>query len=246
MPHIPPFFASIPKLHCTDTSKPEDTIPSAEPNFPANNGTHLVAPKFTDDPNPFLVAPKFTDDPNPTSVTLKFMDGPNPTPVAPKFTDNLDTYPVDPNFTDKVDSFRDLTTSGYVLNMAPTELNSAVLTLSVLGSSFYDISSQLSLNLGIASQKSIFIPVQIPYEPFSLISDPYSSLTLPEEVDTILFRRWEPSPISLIGTMASKGPMDQGDEVFIPNYKRVNSSENITHLRVAWDGPALTTSPHAK
>ena len=204
--HIPPLFVSIPKLHYTDTSKPEDMMLSAEPNFPADNSTHLVAPKFmddsnplpvapkfTDDPNPFPVTPKFMDDPNPASVTPKFTDDLNPTPVAPKFRDHLDTYPVDPNFTDKADSLRDLTTSGYVLNMAPTELNSAVLTPSALGSSFYDISSQLSLNLSVASQKSIFVPVQIPYEPSSLISGLYSSLNLPEEVDTILFRRWEPS-----------------------------------------------------
>ena len=113
--HIPPLFVSIPKLHYTDTSKPEDMMLSAEPNFPADNSTHLVTPKFMDDPNPASVTPKFTDDLNPT-------------PVAPKFRDNLDTYPVDPNFTDKADSLRDLTTSGYVLNVAPTELHSAVPT----------------------------------------------------------------------------------------------------------------------
>ena len=94
---------------------------------------------------------------------------------------------MDPKFTAETDSPRDLTTSGYVLNMAPTELHSAVPTPAALGSPFYDISSQLSLNL--PTQDLGFTPVQTPYEPFSFPSSPYDPLPFPEEMDTIPFKR---------------------------------------------------------
>ena len=132
--HISPHFASIPELQCTDTSDPEGKTLSTEPNFLADNGIHLVTPKVLDDPNPPPIAPKF-------------MDELDPTPVAPKFTDDLDSCPVDPNFMAEMDSLRDPATSGYVLNVAPTELHSVVSMLAALGSPFYDTSSQLSLNL---------------------------------------------------------------------------------------------------
>ena len=94
---------------------------------------------------------------------------------------------MDPNFTVEMDSPRDLATSGYILNMAPTELHSAVLTPAALSSPFYDISSQLSLNL--PTQDLGFTPIQSPYEPFSFPSSPYNLLPFPEEMDTILFKR---------------------------------------------------------
>ena len=105
--------------------------------------------------------------------------------TAPKFPDDLDTHPVDPNFTAETDSPRDLTTSGYVLNMAPTELHSVVPTPAALGSPFYDISSQLSLNL--PTQDLGFAPVQKPYEPFSFPTNPYNPLPFLEELDTFPF-----------------------------------------------------------
>ena len=176
IPHISPLFASIPELQCTDTSKSEDATLSAKPNFPAVNGTHPVTPKFTDDSNPLPVTPKFTDDSNPT-------------PVTPKFMDDLDTHPVDPNFTAEMDSLKNPATLGYILNMAPTELHSVVPTPAALGSPFYDISSQLSLNLRLPTQALGFTPVQSPYEPFSFPSSPYNPLPFPEEMDTIPFKR---------------------------------------------------------
>ena len=66
---------------------------------------------------------------------------------------------MDPNFTAETDSLRDLATLGYILNMALIELHSVIPMLSALGSPFYDISSQLSLNLRLMSQTSSFIPV---------------------------------------------------------------------------------------
>ena len=149
VPHISPLFTSIPELQCTDTSDPEGKTLSAEPNFPADNGIHLVAPKVPDDPNPPPITPKFTDQSD---------------PVAPKFTDDLGSCPVDPNFIAEMDSLRDPATSGYILNVAPTELHSAVLMPAALGSPFYDISSQLSLNL--LTQDLGFTLVQNPCEPF--------------------------------------------------------------------------------
>ena len=171
--HISPLFASIPELQCTDTSDPEETTLSAEPNFPAANGIHLVTSKFTDDSNPLPVTPKF-------------MDKSDPTPVAPKFMDNLGTSSVDPNFMAETDFLRDLATLGYILNMALTEHHSAVPMPAALGSSFYDISPQLSLNLGLPTQALGFTPVQSPYEPFSFPSSPYNLLPFPEEMDTML------------------------------------------------------------
>ena len=181
--HISPLLASIPELQCTDTSESRNMTLPTEPNFPAANGTQLVAPKFLDDSNPPTVAPKFPDNSNPLLVTPKFPDDSDLLPVAPKFLDDLDTHPVDPNFTVEMDSLRDLATSGYILNMAPTELHSAVLTPAALGSPFYD----LSLNL--LTQDLGFTPVQSPYEPFSFPSSPYNLLPFPEEMDTIPFKR---------------------------------------------------------
>ena len=94
---------------------------------------------------------------------------------------------MDPNFMVEMDSLRDLATSCYVLNMAPTECHSVVPTPAALGSPFYDISSQLSLNL--STQDLGFTPVQSPYEPFSFPSSPYNLLPFPEEMDTIPFKR---------------------------------------------------------
>ena len=121
IPHISPLFASIPELQCTDTSVPEETTLTAEPNFLAVNGIHLVTPKVMDDPNPPLITPKF-------------MDESDPTPVTPKFMDDLDSSPMDPNFTAETDSLRDPATLGYTLNVAPTKLHSAVLMPAALGS----------------------------------------------------------------------------------------------------------------
>ena len=217
MPHISPLFVSISELQCADTSKSEDMTLSAEPNFPADNGTHPVTPKFTDNSNPILVAPKFTDNSNPT-------------PVAPKFTDNLDTHPMDPNFMAEMDSLRDPATLGYVLNMAPTELHSAVLMLAALGSSFYDISSQLSLNLGPLMQTLGFASVQSPYEPFSFLSNAYNPLPFLEEMDTIPFRRRESPPISLVRATAFKKLMDQGNKGFTLSYMPISPPKDTTKL----------------
>ena len=75
-------------------------------------------------------------------------------------------------------NFRDLAILGYVLNMALTELHSAVPMPAALGSPFYDISSQLSLNL--PTQNLGITPVQSPYEPFSF---PFSLLPFLEAMD---------------------------------------------------------------
>ena len=119
IPHISPLFASIPELQCTNNSESGNTTPSAEPKFLAVNGTPLVTPKFPDDSNFLPVTPKFPDD----------LD---PLPVTPKFPDDLDTHPVDPNFMVETDPPRDLATLGYILNMALTELHSAVPTPAAL------------------------------------------------------------------------------------------------------------------
>ena len=103
--------------------------------------------------------------------------------------DDLDTHPVDPNFMAEMDSLRDLATLDYVLNMALTKLHSVVPTPAALSSPFYDIYSQLSLNLGLLTQALGFTPVQSPYEPFSFPSSPYNPLPFPEEMDTIPFKR---------------------------------------------------------
>ena len=107
---------------------------------------------------------------------------------------------MDPNFTVETDSLRDYATSGYVLNVAPTELHSAVLTPAALGSPFYDISSQLSLNL--PTQDLGVAPVQKPYEPFSFPANPYNPLPFPEELDTFQFNGRGATPISLVGATA--------------------------------------------
>ena len=204
--HISPLFVSIPELQCTDTSESRNMTLPAEPNFPAANGTQLVAPTFPDDSNPLPVAPKFPDNSNPLPVAPKFPDNSDLLPVIPKFPDNLDTHPMDPNFTVETDSLRDLATLGYVLNMAPTKLHSAVPTLAALGSPFYDISSKLSLNL--PTQDLGFTPVQSPYEPFSFPSSPYNPLPFLEEMDAILFKRQESPSISLVGATAFQKLID--------------------------------------
>ena len=209
---VSPLFASIPELQCTDNSESGNVTLSAEPKFPAVNGTPSVTPKFPDDSNflpvapkfpddldplpaapkfpddsePLPVTPKFPDDSDPLPVAPKFPDDSEPLPVAPKFPDDLDMHSVDPNFTVETDSLRDYATSGYVLNVALTELHSAVPMPAALGSPFYDISSQLSLNL--LTQDLGFAPVQKPYKPFSFPANPYNPLPFPEEMDTLPFK----------------------------------------------------------
>ena len=123
---------------------------------------------------------------------------------------------MDPNFTVEMDSPRDLANSGYVLNITPTEFHSVVLMLAALGSPFYDISSQLSLNL--PTQDLGFTPVQSPYEPFSFSSNLYNPVPFPEEMDTIPLERQESPPNSQVGATASKKLMDQGSEVLTLSY----------------------------
>ena len=107
---------------------------------------------------------------------------------------------MDPKFTAETDSLRDPATLGYILNMAPTELHSAVPMPAALGSPFYDISAQLSLNL--PTQDLGFTPVQSPYEPFSFPSSLYNLLPFQGEMDTIPFKRRRSPPISLVRAMA--------------------------------------------
>ena len=166
---------------------PDDSDPlPVAPKILDDSDPLPVTPKFPDDSNPLPVAPKFPDDSNPLPVAPKFPDDSEPLPVAPKFLDDLDTHSVDPNFTVEMDSLRDYATSGYVLNVAPTKLHSAVPTPAALGSPFYDISSQLSLNL--PTQDLGFAPVQKPYEPFSFPTNPYNPLPFLEEMDTLPFK----------------------------------------------------------
>ena len=194
--------------------------------------------------NPLPVASKFPDSLDPLPVTPNFTDNLEPTPVAAKFLDNLDTHSVDPDFTVETDSLRDLATSGYILNMAPIELHSAVLTPAALGSPFYDISSQLSLNL--PTQDLGFTPVQSLYKPFSFPSSLYNPLLFLEEMDTIPFKRQEPPPITLVRAMAFKELMDQGNEVFTLSYMPVSPSEGTTQLRAVGNDPAPTTALYAE
>ena len=156
------------------------------------------------------------------------MNKSDPTPVAPKFTDNLDSCPMDPNSTAEMDSLGDPATSYYVLNVALTELHSVVPTPAALGSPFYDISSQLSLNL--PTQDLGFTPVQNPYKPFYFPSSPYNPLPFPKEMNTILFKRRESPPISLVGATAFQKLIDQGNEVFTLSYRPVSPPENATPL----------------
>ena len=149
-------------------------------------------------------------------------------PVTPKFLDDLDTHPVDPDFMVETDTLRDLATSGYVLNMALTELHSVVLTPAALGSPFYDISSQLSLNL--LTQDLGFTPIQSPYKPCSFPSSPYNLLPFPEEMDTIPFKRCRSPPISLVGATAFQKLIDQGNEVFTLSYRLVSPPKNVAQL----------------
>ena len=128
----------------------------------------------------------------------------------------------------ETDSPRDLATSGYVLNMAPTELHSAVPTPAALNLPFYDISSQLSLNL--PTQNLGFTPIQSPYKPLSVPSSPYNPLPFPEEMDTIPFKRREATPISLVGAMAFQKLIDQGNEVFTLSYTLVSLPKDAAQL----------------
>ena len=100
--------------------------------------------------------------------------------------------------------------------MAPTELHSVVPMLAALGSPFYNISSQLSLNL--PTQNLGFTPVQSPYEPFSF---PFS-------------------PLPFLGAM------DQGNKAVTFSCMPVSPPEDATQSRAVRNDPALTKSLHAK
>jgi len=161
IPHISPLFASIPELQSVESP---DT---AETSSPVHSGQ--VANSDT--------LPADSSNVAGTSCSVGCSD-----------TANSDTpgNPATPNCTSGVcckDPSRLPVTSGYVLNMAPVKLHSAVPMLSALGSSFYDISSQLSLNLSPTSQVSSLSAVPTPYAPSPFISDPYDPLPFPEEVD---------------------------------------------------------------
>ena len=126
IPHISPLFASIPKLQSVESSDSADT--SSQVN--SSQTADLDA------------LPADSSNVAGTSCSVGCSD-----------TANLDTLgdPATPNYVSGVSCKnppRLPVISGYVLNMAPVKLHSAVLTPSALGSSFYDISSQLSLNLG--------------------------------------------------------------------------------------------------
>ena len=123
---------------------------------------------------------------------------------------------MEPNFTVEVDFPRDLANSSYVLNMAPTEFHSVVPTLAALGSPFYNISSQLSLNL--PTQDLGFNPVQSPYEPFSFSSNLYNTVPFPVGMDTNPLERQESLPDTQVGAMAFKKLMDRGSEVLTLRY----------------------------
>ena len=144
----------------------------------------------------------------------------------------------------ETDSLRDPATSGYVLNMALTELHSAVPTLAALGSPFYDISSQLSFNL--PTQDLGFTPVQSPYELFSLPPSPYNPLPFLEEMDTIPFKRQESPSISLVRATAFQKLIDQGNKVFTLSYRPVSLPKEATQLQAVENNPAPPTSLHAK